>query len=144
MGKGLQISRSGIHVAFAGGTGALVFLDLVSRIILNNLLLLPSQFEKDFEFHFYASFRSEESSIGVELCNKLTLLNEKLGLANFKFIPRLAEGPQTTKRPPRWDEDFIEKTLLPHAGKIKRVWVCGAPIMNQVFDMSFETLAEKL
>ena len=79
-------------MAFAGGTGALVFLDLVSRLILNNLKLLHAQFDSDFEFHFYASFRSEESAIGVELCNKLVALNEKLGKTNFKFVLRLAEG----------------------------------------------------
>jgi hypothetical protein len=103
MGKGLQIQLGGIHVAFAGGTGALVFLDLVARIILSNLGLIPLRFDSDFEFHFYASFRSEESSIGVDLCNKLVKLNEKLGLNNFKFILRLAEGPKTSERPSRWD-----------------------------------------
>jgi NAD(P)H-flavin reductase len=41
MGKGLQVSQTGLYVAFAGGTGALVFLDLVARIILSNLKLLP-------------------------------------------------------------------------------------------------------
>lgn len=30
MGKGLMIKQSGVHIAFAGGTGVLVFLDLVS------------------------------------------------------------------------------------------------------------------
>jgi len=36
MGKGLQIRSSGIHVAFCAGTGALVFLDLVSHLLLKN------------------------------------------------------------------------------------------------------------
>ena len=29
MGKGLMVKQKGIHVAFAGGTGVLVFVDLV-------------------------------------------------------------------------------------------------------------------
>mmetsp|Transcript_39716 Transcript_39716/g.38275 ORF Transcript_39716/g.38275 Transcript_39716/m.38275 type:complete len:109 (-) Transcript_39716:312-638(-) len=33
MGKGLDIKREGLHVAFAGGTGILVFLDLVAHLI---------------------------------------------------------------------------------------------------------------
>jgi len=41
MGKGMQVALSGVYVAFTGGTGALVFLDLVARLILNNLKLLP-------------------------------------------------------------------------------------------------------
>jgi hypothetical protein len=90
MGKGLQIQLGGIHVAFVGGLGSLVFLDLVARIILSNLGLIPLRFDNDFEFHFYASFRSEESSKGVDLCNRLVKLNEKLGLKNFKFICRFA------------------------------------------------------
>lgn len=33
MGKGLQIERTGVHIAFSAGTGALVFLDLVAHLI---------------------------------------------------------------------------------------------------------------
>ena len=36
MGKGLQIQPNGVHVAFCAGTGALVFLDLVSHILIKN------------------------------------------------------------------------------------------------------------
>ena len=32
MGKGLQPSSSGLHVAFAAGTGVLVFIDLVAYL----------------------------------------------------------------------------------------------------------------
>ena len=34
MGKGLCIEESGVHVAFCGGTGVLVFLDLISHMLL--------------------------------------------------------------------------------------------------------------
>mmetsp|Transcript_4732 Transcript_4732/g.8087 ORF Transcript_4732/g.8087 Transcript_4732/m.8087 type:complete len:115 (+) Transcript_4732:1113-1457(+) len=34
LGRGLNISQSGLHVAFTGGTGILVFIDIVAQIIL--------------------------------------------------------------------------------------------------------------
>lgn len=33
MGKGLQVQRTGIHIAFAAGTGVLCFVDLVGHLI---------------------------------------------------------------------------------------------------------------
>ena len=33
IGKGLEVSRTGVHIAFAAGTGALCFVDLVATII---------------------------------------------------------------------------------------------------------------
>ena len=38
MGRGLQMQQEGLHVAFCAGTGALVFLDLVSQILILNTL----------------------------------------------------------------------------------------------------------
>lgn len=35
-GKGLSIQSSGVHIAFAAGTGVLVYLDLVAMLILRN------------------------------------------------------------------------------------------------------------
>lgn len=59
MGRGLMIKPHGVHVAFTAGTGALVFLDLVARIILSNTRSLPKDkiFSDDFKFHFYCSFK---------------------------------------------------------------------------------------
>jgi len=37
MGKGLMTKRTGTHVAFAGGTGVLVFVDLVMHIALSHI-----------------------------------------------------------------------------------------------------------
>ena len=36
MGKGLQLSQRGIHIAFCAGTGALIFLDLVAYLLIKN------------------------------------------------------------------------------------------------------------
>jgi len=39
MGTGLDMHRKGRHIAFSGGTGVLVFIDMVAHLILR---LLPS------------------------------------------------------------------------------------------------------
>jgi hypothetical protein len=56
-GKGLVIRPTGVHVVFAAGTGVLVFLDLVSRIILHNtgVLSLGPDFDEEFKFIFHIS-----------------------------------------------------------------------------------------
>ena len=43
MGKGLRIQKSGVHVAFAAGTGMMVFIDLVAHIARKNLGLLSAE-----------------------------------------------------------------------------------------------------
>jgi hypothetical protein len=40
MGKGLSVKQDGIHIAFAGGTGCLTFVDLVAHLALENLGLI--------------------------------------------------------------------------------------------------------
>ena len=45
MGLGLGIDTKGINVAFAGGTGILVFLDLIARILCNK-----DEFGQNFKF----------------------------------------------------------------------------------------------
>lgn len=39
MGKGLMVKQTGVHVAFAAGTGVLVFVDLVMQLALVNMQL---------------------------------------------------------------------------------------------------------
>ena len=63
---------------------------------------------------------------------------------NFKLTIRLSEDIYAKKKPPRWDEKYIDAELTPHAGKIQKVWVCGPPILNQTFDMALEKFKEKL
>lgn len=48
LGKGLGINTStkGTHFAFSAGTGVLVFVDLIARMILQNLGHLPVEDEK--------------------------------------------------------------------------------------------------
>ena len=46
----------------------------------------------------------------------------------------------------RWDKNWLleELTQLKKLGNVAKVFVCGAPIMNQTFDMAFEEIASKL
>jgi len=102
MGRGLEIKPSGVHVAFCGGTGVLVFLDLVSHLLMRNIFSskLPAdrvdpQFKylKDnFEFHLYVSFADQDQTIGLELCEALERVNVKLHLTNFRFKVRMSES----------------------------------------------------
>lgn len=75
MGKGLEIHKSGTHIAFTAGTGILVFIDLVAHLIRKNLGLLSneedSQLEKDFKFVLYVSKASREDAIALDLCEGL-------------------------------------------------------------------------
>jgi hypothetical protein len=69
MGKGLSVQSEGIHIAFAGGTGTLTFVDLVAHLILENLGIITPQ---DSDLSTGNSFVATESVIGDQ--------------KNFKFI----------------------------------------------------------
>ena len=43
IGKGLEVSKTGVHIAFAAGTGALCFVDLVATLIMSTLNIRPPQ-----------------------------------------------------------------------------------------------------
>jgi len=76
MGMGLQIDKNAHNIAFAGGTGILVFLDLVAQLVL--LLVdqakktkLAASFGPQFKFTLYFTALNEAEAVGVELCRKL-------------------------------------------------------------------------
>jgi hypothetical protein len=77
LGKGLNLQSEGVHVAFTGGTGVLVFMDLVALMIRQTLGLLNNKpsikiFEgKTFKFVLYASFPSRSDAVGLELLEGL-------------------------------------------------------------------------
>jgi hypothetical protein len=58
MGKGLGINEksSGLHFAFAAGTGVLVFVDLIARMILEQQEIVPKKINSQFKLVFFASF----------------------------------------------------------------------------------------
>jgi len=137
-GKGLGIKSTGVHVAFAAGTGVLVFLDLVTRIILHNTGIKPlgKDFEDDWKFVLYISHQNLNETMGMDLCYKLLELNKKLRRNNFSFQVRLTEGRDGIygKKQQRWATKVIRDQLKPHVGNISKIWVCGPPALNMTFD----------
>lgn len=101
MGKGLEIKPKGRHVAYAAGTGILVFIDLVGHLILSLLSKYEglSFFEEgsqtididDFKLVLNASFRSREEAVCLELMEGLKELCRKYERTDlFVFNLRLS------------------------------------------------------
>ena len=71
MGKGLGLSREtkGTHVAFAAGTGILVFVDLIAKLALGETDVIPmvDRMDPDFKLVLFASFPKREESIALDL-----------------------------------------------------------------------------
>ena len=153
MGKGLCMEYSGVHVAFCAGTGVLVFLDLLSHLLLrayykhyvdaSQVPIEMKQLKDDFKFLFYVSMPSMDSEIGLNICEALQKVSNKLGENNFKLTVRISKRWDGF-RGDVWDERFVEDQLTPHAGNIKKVWISGPPQMNEQLDKSFERLSHKL
>jgi hypothetical protein len=54
---------------------------------------------------------------------------------NFELFTRLS---QEKINPARWDESFIQNQLgKTNPKEIKRIWVCGPPVMAETFDRVF-------
>jgi hypothetical protein len=119
LGKGCRIKPHGYHVAFTAGTGILVFLDIVSRLILQNTGNLPDKAERfasSFTFHLFVSFEERNESVGLDLCEALLDLNKELGLNNFKMTLRISNehslnDTRDGQRPRRWDDAWIKKQM---------------------------------
>jgi len=62
------LKQSGVHVAFTGGTGVLVFLDLVAWLIRENV---ASTARKGFKFILFVSYPTVHDAIARSLCQGL-------------------------------------------------------------------------
>jgi hypothetical protein len=62
-------SSSGLHFAFAAGTGVLVFIDLVARLLMQSVGVFSPEESLNpcFKFVLFASFDSRENAIALEL-----------------------------------------------------------------------------
>lgn len=70
IGLGLDVDAFGHNVIFAAGTGVLVFLDLIAKLILQQCVEGgPKCFGPDFKITLYYTANSWDSAIGVELLN---------------------------------------------------------------------------
>mmetsp|Transcript_72594 Transcript_72594/g.100651 ORF Transcript_72594/g.100651 Transcript_72594/m.100651 type:complete len:209 (+) Transcript_72594:1897-2523(+) len=142
LGKGLELNEEshGLHVVFAGGTGLLCFIDLVAHVALKNLGLLDKipgaqKLPDDFKLILYASFRNRMDSVCLELCEALRDLTNHMGVGNFELKVRLSNEKATG---PRWDDKFITEQMKSFGSDLKKVWVCGPPVMNETFDRLYE------
>ena len=110
MGKGLGLSQSssGIHMIFCAGTGILPFLDLIVKMLLQELGILPIDDEKlhiNFKLILYAGFQSREDSIALPVLEALVKICKQKGHEDrFRFIPRYSNS-----KTPRWDYDFVDE-----------------------------------
>mmetsp|Transcript_12788 Transcript_12788/g.21629 ORF Transcript_12788/g.21629 Transcript_12788/m.21629 type:complete len:226 (-) Transcript_12788:192-869(-) len=122
MGRGLGIHKTGLHVAYAAGTGMLVFVDIVAHLILRILRtrcftdLCEEEGESvrsaeldNFRFVLHTSFLSEEEALCMDLINSLTQLCQTFGYPKlFEHISRISNKG---KKGQRWDQGYFMSTL---------------------------------
>lgn len=92
-GLGLDTTTSGMHLAFAAGTGMLVFCDLVARLVLSTLQVIPKEqrLSSDFQLHLFASFASREEAIALEFLEKVEEMYQMTTNNQFKLTVRLSK-----------------------------------------------------
>ncbi len=149
--------QSGVHIAFAAGTGALCFVDLVAHLIhsaaelrdynrssVNNDKMLAESCDVNMDsiqFHLYVSFPRRSEAVALELFEALDEYCKRHGKDHFSLHLRLS---QEKINPGRWDEAFIRQEIGKFPKKdIQRVWVCGPPVMNETFDRVFSAQSEQ-
>jgi predicted ferric reductase len=87
-----------------------------------------------FKLRFYVSFQSRKDSIGLELLEALHEFCNQTGRDNFELHLRISNE----NKPRRWDAAFINEQLAGESEKsLKKVWVCGPPVMAETFDLAF-------
>jgi hypothetical protein len=104
MGKGLEL-KSGRSVAFAAGTGMLVFVDLIAHLILKkvaerggpNLLQDNNSLPDNFQLELYTSFYNEDEAVGLTLVKALESMyaaESPGGNSPFVHVGRLDAIPE--------------------------------------------------
>lgn len=133
-------------MAFVGGTGVLTFIDLVSLLAKVNLgIINPDEVPilgkgSTFRFVLYVSFRNRRDSIALQFLEDFDKLCKSKGWDNFKLVLRISDGMSRG----RWDDDFISQAISKlRRENLNRVYVCGPPAMNEVFDRSLERLINR-
>ncbi len=145
MGKGLGLKQDGTHVAFVGGTGVLVFMDLVAYLLRQNLGLIEEKSPlsgSTFKFVLYASFPSRKEASGLDLLEGLFNVTKALGLSNFHLELRFSSENRLS-RGNRWDRDFIIRNIeIWDKEDFAKGYVCGPPPMNELFDRTIDSLIQ--
>lgn len=94
--------------------------------------------------HLFCAFQNRQQAIGLDLIEALVQVNKKLGLDNFKATVRLSEPDLNGAKLPRWTPEYIDSEMSGYAGKLSKIWVCGPPAVNEMFDKALSGLMSKL
>jgi hypothetical protein len=133
MGKSLGVKRNGEHLAFGAGTGAITFMDLsayVAQFVMGEMEAKEAaNIGDDFKFTYYVTYFNRKQSCGLRMLEAL----EKLQSKHFKLVVRLSDAKSR-----RWDQKFLDEHLPKTCEKL---WICGTPQMNEVFENAFHKLA---
>ena len=135
-------------MAFTGGTGVLVFLDLVAYIFRKNVhkvspamdLIKDEDFgdlNDDFKFILYMAFPTEGDALAYDFCKSCMEHAKQNSFSNFEVRTRFSDKDRQ-----RWDEQWIGDTLS-QVRDLKRVWVCGPPIINETFNKALQKHLDK-
>lgn len=142
IGMGIDVNTDGHNIIFAGGTGILVFLDIVAMMVVQNCAGTSNFFGPNFKLTLYFAAGSRDEAIGIELLEKFQQVCAHLKIEHmFSLKMRLGDSKE---KGPRWDADFLEKELSPLKGNVNKVIVCGSPLMNEIFDRAFEDKMKEL
>ncbi len=94
-----------------------------------------------FKFVFYISFASEADSIALELLEAFEQYCQRNGCLNFDLHVRLREEQKNAEI---WDREFIVQQLKKfEVAEIERIWVCGPPKMNEIFDRTLSSISSE-
>ena len=133
MGTGLNIKRDGTYLAFVAGTGILPFMDLIALMAKGG-----SDLGSKFKLTLFASFHTRADALGIEL---LEALDAKQKSSGKLYELHLRIKSELKGQQARWDADFISKQVEANA-KATKIFVCGPPSMNELFDRTIEPLIQ--
>lgn len=131
MGNPLSICWEGNNVAFAAGTGVLVFLDFAAFILRSVCLKQDKIWSDNFHFTLHAAFEDQQEAIGLDILEALA------GIAPEVFTLKTRFRGQA-----RWDHDYVKNGIATEqrANGPEKVWVCGTPEMTVMFREIFKDL----
>lgn len=84
-------------MAFVGGTGILVFVDLLALLLRCNLGISDPIFKPSFKFVLYASFASREDALALELMEGLQYVSKCQKNNNFELHLRISNETNGNK-----------------------------------------------
>ena len=154
-GKGFNFTpenSNGTHVIFMGGTGSLPFMDLfayLARKILKenspNYAIFPdeefNEIHPNAKWIIYGYFPTRERSVGLEIWELVEALHKKFNKSDvFTFIPVF-----TREGGSRLTEQKIGEIIsgIHQLTNIKRIFVCGPPSQNNMFQKWMRDVAKK-